>query len=243
MMQAHHNRGLERRGHSVSRIRFGPRRPGFGVIPLLTSLLALLVVAGCPQAQTTAASRELIEARDSLRQARQAELAMRDELARKDEQIAALQRLGPQKRLERLFTVNRIRLGPYCSGVDMDGKPGDDGVKAYIEPLDARGSAIKAAGEVSIQLYDLAAPPAETLIAACRFSPEDLANKWTTGLLSQHFSLECSWGKNVPAHSQLTLRAVFTDYLTGRSFSDQKVVNVTLPPTPSTQPATAPVDH
>ena len=43
------------------------------------------------------------------------------------------------------------------------------------------------------------------------------------------YVLPCSW-QTPPAHGQLTLRVTFVDGLTGRSFTDQRVVNV-IPPT------------
>jgi hypothetical protein len=198
-------------------------------------MFLVLAGSGCTaQDPTVSLSRQLVEAKDSLRKAQDETLALREQLARREEQVQTLQALGAGKRLEKLFAVKRIAIGSYSGGMDLDGKPGDDGVKVLLEPHDAQDSTVKAAGDVTIQLYDLAAPQAQNLLATCRYTPEELAGKWTNGFLSQYFLFECPWGKNVPRHNQITVRATFTDYLTGLSFTDQKVVTVNL--TPKTQP-------
>ena len=66
------------------------------------------------------------------------------------------------KRLEKLFHVKSINLGRHTGGTDMDGKPGDDGIKVFLLPTDAEGSVIKVAGSVTIQLFDLATDPGES---------------------------------------------------------------------------------
>jgi hypothetical protein len=235
-------------GHSSTRVCLGFRRWDFGFLPRLGALGAAavlsLLMSGCGQDPAIPLRRDLLETRDLLRAAREENLSLKEQLRQRDEQVRTLQALGEGKRLEKLFTVKRVQIGSYTGGVDLDGKGGDDGVKVFLEPQDARGSTIKAAGDVTIQLYDLAAPPGENLLLACHLTPDQIADKWTNGFLTQYYILECPWGKNVPRHSEITLRAAFVDYLTGLTFTDQKVVTVTLPPTqPATQAASAPVGN
>jgi hypothetical protein len=188
--------------------------------------------------------RERDEARDQLRKSREQEQAARDQLRQRDEQVATLQALGDGNRLEKLFTVQRVQIGGNSCGLGEANDPWDKGVKVYVEPLDRDGTSIKAAGDVTIEIFDLAAPQGHNLVHTCRFGVQESGGKWTLGFMSQFYLFECEWGRSVPAHRQVTIRVVFVDYLTGRTFSDQKLVEVALPPTApgaATKPAaTAP---
>lgn len=196
-------------------------------------LVGLAVAGGCADPnETLALRRELQDARDSIKKAQEEKLALRNQIARQRRHIERLQALGA-KRLARLFHVRRVRLGRYTGGVDLDDKPGDDGVKVYLQPIDRHGSVIKAAGSVKVQLFDLAAPPGGNLIFQRTWAAENIHTKWFRGLLSDHFVFECKWDAR-PAHDEITVRAQFTDYLTGRRFTAQKLCKLALPP-PTTQ--------
>ena len=127
-----------------------------------------------------------------------------------------------------------------CSS-DLD-KPGDDGVKVTITPVDQAGSDLKAAGSGKVQVYDLAAPEGENLVAECSYDANTTAKDWVDSLFGSYYNFQCKWRSGPPAHSELTVRAAFTDYLTGKTFTAQKVIQVELPPKdePKTRPATAP---
>ncbi|MCJ7543751.1 MAG: hypothetical protein MUP47_04165 [Phycisphaerae bacterium] len=184
------------------------------------------------------------ESRDLTRRYQELE----ETVGRQNEQIAILQNLG-DKRLEKLFYVTSLEMGRRSGGVDKVGQDGDDAVIVYLQPVDADGHVIKAAGDVTVQLYDLANPPAENLIGEFHWPVEEMGKTWAGGFLgSSHFSLLCPWPAGPPAHNQITVRATFTDYLTGKTFTAQKIVSVHLPgaaptpapPAPESEPASAP---
>ena len=158
-------------------------------------------------------------------------------MADQQEQIATLLDLGSH-RLERIFHVERIRLGRFTSGYDDDGEPGYDGVKVFLQPIDGSGSVLKAAGEVKIQLVDLAAPEGSTELGAYQFDLDAVATRWFSGAFTYHFSFLCPWRDRRPAGKEVTVRAVFTDYLTGKTFTAQRLCILDAPP--STQPADEP---
>ncbi len=220
-----------------SRIAELGRAAGRALATLVLS--ACVLPAGCAgEDPAIALRRDLIETRDQLRQARDENALLREQIRQRDAQIAGLQALGGEARLARLFPVQRVRIGNYSTGIARGEEPADSGVKVLLEPLDAAGNSMKAAGDVTIQLYDLAAPPGENLLHEDRFPAEEIANKWTSGLFSQYYVFECFWGQKAPRHDQITVRVVFLDVLTGKSFTDQKVVPVVLPaPRTATQPA------
>jgi hypothetical protein len=203
-----------------------------------TPFLLLIALAGCGASDPTVAlRRELIDANSKIDHLTADNLDLQQQLRQRDEQVRALQALGEGKRLEKLFLAKRIEVGDRSGGASLDGKPGDSGVKVYLEPMDQYGSAIKAAGEVTVELYDLAAPPEQNLVCTCRYGVEEVGKKWINGFLTQQYVFECSWGADQPKHAQLTIRVAFVDYLTGLTLTDQKVVSVTL--RPASQPATA----
>ena len=114
--------------------------------------------------------------------------------------------------------------------MDLDGREGHEGIKVFLRPLDADESVIKAAGDVKIQLYDLAAPKGRNLIGEYVWSAEKISQQWSSSAFTYHYSFECPWKKGaVPKHEEITVRVEFTDYLTGKVFSTQKICKVKLP--------------
>lgn len=203
---------------------------------LLAALAASASLAGCDNGQT----RKLLETRQQLRDTRdrvdtlQAENAqLADQLRAARRQIDTLRRLG-DKRIENLPTIERVELGRYTGGIDTDDKPGHDAVRVLLEPIDRDGHAIKSAGEITVQLFDLGGGEGERLIAEKTFPVDEARAHWKSGLGTYRYSLEVPL-KTPPPRSEITVRVSFTEYLTGKTFTAQKVVDIQLPPT--TQPA------
>jgi len=192
---------------------------------------AALAAGGCQIAAPEAApQRPRPEQRRAERDRLQAEIErLQAQAARQAEQIQTLQGLGP-KRLDRLVRVEKIDIGRYTAGRDTDGKPGHDAVRVYLRPLDADGHVLKAAGDVRIQLFDLAAD-AGRLLAAHDFGVATIRKHWADGMLARHYAFDCPWAAGPPAHPDVTVRVTFTDYLTGKTFTAQKLCQVALPPT------------
>ena len=199
---------------------------------LLAALYLPAAVGGCTIVDKTELEQLRVERQAALDKAgtlAERNKAIQAELDVRDKQIRMLQALGP-KRIEKLFPVVRIELGRYTGGVNIDKKAGDDGIRVYLHPIDADGSTIKAAGDVKIQLFDLAAKPKQNLVGAYEWKVDKIGKQWAGGFLAHHYSLTCPWKSAPPKHNEITLRVEFTDYLTGRTFSAQKIVKVTLPP-------------
>ena len=139
-----------------------------------------------------------------------------------------------------LFCIAGIELGRYTGGLDTDGKDGEEAVKVYLDPVDSAGSVLKAAGDVKIQLFDLAMLPGENLLGEYQWTADQIGSHWSDAIFGgSHFSFICPW-KQLPKHDQITIRVEFTDYLTGKTFTAQKVVRVRIP---SSLPTTAPTSE
>lgn len=197
-------------------------------------LPALFALVGCDGQTTSERFRQLDrQVQDLTDQVKE----LQDELAAKkavveaqEKQIATLRRIG-DKRLELLFHVTAVKIERLSGGDDYDGKPGHDGVTVYLQPVDQDGHVIKAAGDIRVQLLDLANPDGKHLIGEYRLGVENARQAWHGKFMTNHYTLKCPWPKQTgpPAHNEITVRVEFTDYLTGRVFRDQKVVEVTLP--------------
>ncbi len=195
------------------------------------AVLLLAAAAGCEGGTGTAALRAQIRAlQDDNTRLQEQLLRQRRLVEDQRRQIRTLQGLG-RKRLERLFHVSRIELGRYTGGVDLDGRPGHDGIRVYLLPKDQYGHTLKAAGDVKIQLFDLAEPAAGNLLATYEFTPDAIARNWHSGFATYHFRFDCPWKSAPPRHAEITVRVTFTDYLTGKPFTVQKLVKINPPPT------------
>ena len=145
-------------------------------------------------------------------------------------------------KVDQLFTVHGIKLGRLTGGDDWDpSKPGQEGLKVAVDPFDEEGDKIKAAGSIVVDAFDLAATP-DTQIGHWSFDLHQTRKNWISGGFISGYVLKCEWQK-IPKHNDITVKVTFTDALTGRAFTEQKLVKVQPPPTTqsaSTQPASQP---
>ena len=209
-------------------------------IRLATVAMAALsmLVGGCDGFDVNAGGdkgAELVRLREDNRKLRAANEALNRDLIERQRRIDSLLGLG-QKRLDRLYQIQAIRLGQYTRGTDLDKKPGHDAVKVQLEPIDQRGDVIKAAGDVKVQLYDLAKPGQAGLLGEYQWNAEQLGKTWVSGFIIYHFALTCPWKTHPPKHDIVTVRVEFVEYLTGRKFTAQKAVKIVLP-TPTSRPS------
>ena len=194
----------------------------------LVGMLLVGLVAGCETTELETLQADLRAANRNVEQLQRDNDDLTAALGERDQRINTLMALG-DKRLEKLPHVARIELGRHSGGTDVDGADGDDAVKVYVIPFDQDGTAIKAAGEMTVQLYDLAAEPDATFLGEYRWDVDALRKQWSSGFMSYHYSLECPWLSGPPAHDEVTVRVTFVDYLTGETFAAQAVGEVELP--------------
>ena len=136
----------------------------------------------------------------------------------------------PQKRLAELFTVHGLKFGRLTGGADLDpSKPGDEGLKIYITPIDEAGEQLKAAGAFTVEAFDLANKD-HPLVGSWRFPLSEAAHNWYGRALLYCYVLTCPWQHGPPAHADLTIKVTFTDALTQRYFIAQEIVKIRVPP-------------
>ena len=165
-----------------------------------------------------------------------------EQVAERDNQLAAQQititQLHKQLQVTRgwsdndlklVFAPEKIELGTLTGGADYDEKPGHDGVNVYIRPIDRDGDAVKVAGDIRVQLLDLAAPPGQRDVGEY-FIPHDQVSKlWYGKFATYHYTVRCPWQHGPPANHEITIRVTFVDFLTQRTMTAQSVCKVQIP--------------
>ena len=193
----------------------------------LLAVLAVLVGCANKDQQLLELQTRNRELRQQLRQSQQTIDTQEDAIRQQTEQINNLSGLGPE-RLEVLFKVESIKLGRYSGGTNLDGKPGDDGVRIYIIPQDETGRTVTAAGSIDVDVFDLA-DKNQPLLMSYSFSPAEAKKHWYSGGLANHYDITCPWKDTLPSGDEVTVRVKFIDYLTGQTFTATKQCHVSLP--------------
>jgi hypothetical protein len=144
----------------------------------------------------------------------------------------------PEQRIAQLFTVAGLSFGRLTGGVDLDpGKPGDEGLKVYVVPVDQHGDALKAAGTFRVEAFALS-DAERPLVGIWEFPLSEAQQNWYGQSLLYTYILTCPWQQVIPTGHTLTIRVTFTDALTGRTFTAQRQVSVNPPPpTAQTRPS------
>jgi len=200
--------------------------PGFC---LLTSVFCLLVLAaGCKNADTGTPgltiqverlSREKTRLQSQLEQSK----TENERLKKQMETLAAL----PKDQRE-LWSIQRIEIG-RLSGLHDKNKDGQkEKLVVYVQPIDEDGDTVKSPGEVQVQLWDLNKKGGQALLAEWHVGPDQLKKLWLTALLAGNYKLTFEVADKVElfksASGGLTVKVAFTDYLTGKTFQEQKVI-------------------
>lgn len=195
--------------------------------PLIASVLltlGALAIVGCG-GKPSKANIELRKQNDEL----QAKIkTLEGERAGDKATIASLQSGATtvpslsQERVDELFTVTGLKLGSMTGLADLDpAKPGNDGLKIYVVPRDSSNDALKAAGAFTIEAFDLSAK--EPRIGAWTFTPAQAKQHWVGLGWLYEYVLPCPL-ETMPDAKELTIKVTFTDALTQRVFTEQKVV-------------------
>jgi hypothetical protein len=138
-------------------------------------------------------------------------------------QAIALDPRADNTRVDRI-TLSRALTGGY----DRDARSGDAGVAALVEPRDAQGRLVPAAGPISVVLLDRGLAGDAARVARWDFTAEQTASLYRKTPYGEGFFLEMPWSGNPPAHSHLHL---FVRYATkdGRHMEAGREIDVAVP--------------
>jgi outer membrane murein-binding lipoprotein Lpp len=139
-------------------------------------------------------------------------------------QIQALSAL-PKDKEQNPYKLRAVKITRYTGFYDKDGDGRREKLIVYLQPIDRDGNVFKAAGIVSVQLWDLSRPGGQALLGQWQVEPAELHKLWFDALMSTSYRLTF----DAPASAEtlakpLTVQVTFTDYLTGQVFTEQYVI-------------------
>ena len=129
------------------------------------------------------------------------------------------------EQLQSLFRVKGIQVNKLLTGgLDRDGRPGDDMLNVVLVPQDEHGEAVKLPGSIELEVIDLSAPANSRQVGVWRFSSEEVAGQWQSGL-SSGFQFRIPWHGRT-ASQDLLLHARFAT-ADGRQFDTSTDIRIT----------------
>lgn len=145
------------------------------------------------------------------------------------EQVHTLSGLPKNKKIENLYDLNSIAIGKLTNLYDRDRNGTYETLIVYLQTIDKQGDKIKIGGMADVQLWDLNRPDGQALLGAWRIEPEELKSRWVSFILT-NYRLKFDVAELIDTYEQpLTVKVTFTDYLTGKIFREQKVIEPEIP--------------
>lgn len=200
-----------------------------GFFCTLSSVLCFLAfVAGCNDAYTESPLQERVETLTI--QQKQLESQLKQSTAKNEQlqkQIHTLSGLPEQLKGKNLYSIQNVEIGKYTGLFDKDKDGKKEKLIVYIEPIDEQGDVIKATADIEVELWDLSKTDGSALLA--KWPPvksDDLKNLWFDSMLKVNYRLTFDITDIVKSFDEpLTVKVTFTDYLSGKVFKKQKVIN------------------
>lgn len=141
------------------------------------------------------------------------------------EQLEILSGLPEDVRLENMYSLERIKLGRLSGFFDKDDDDKIETLIVYVTPYDKDGDGIKATGSMNVQLWNLNKSKDEALLAEWDVPPGELKKIWFKTILAVNYRLTFDVSDTVESFDEpLTAKVTFTDYLSGKVFKDQRVI-------------------
>jgi hypothetical protein len=139
-------------------------------------------------------------------------------------QIRALSVL-PKDQQNNPYELTTLRIAKISNFFDKDSDGTQEKLVVYVQPIDTEGDVVKAAGTVSVQLWNLSKANGEALLGQWKVEPAELRRLWFNSLTTTGYRVTFDRPEAVGVFSEpLTLKVTFSDYLTGESFLAQQVI-------------------
>jgi hypothetical protein len=150
---------------------------------------------------------------------------LRQENTQLTEQVDTLTAIDTQTRASALAVPQTIRIGRHTGFYDKAKSGTPDTLVVYLEPLDAMQDVIKAAGSVEVELWNLGAQSSHPNLGNWQIKADELKGLWGRGLTGAYYRLTFPLDSLLKGEEkELTVRVRFTDYLTGKTLTDQRVI-------------------
>jgi hypothetical protein len=199
--------------------------------------MALATVAGCMKT----GPGELASCKSQVSDLERENVALKEKLAATqrtiESQNARIEALAtvPADRMTMLVAVERVELARLTGGYDDPRDGVDDGIVAYVQPMDRDGDVIKATGSIEVKVYDLTGT-IPVVVGEATVPVEESLKSWYGKLWTQHFTVRVPFATK-PASTDVTVRVRYVELLTGKAFVAQKACTVNFDPRTATQPS------
>ena len=141
-----------------------------------------------------------------------------------NKQIQALRNFGTSLNYGDIYNLQKINVTKYTNIYDNDGDGKKETLLVYFQPIDEYGDIIKASGLVEVQLWDLNMQAEKALLGQWKIEPAALKKLWFATLITANYRLSFNISGIVEKFDQpLTVKVKFTDYLSGKTFEEQRV--------------------
>ena len=139
-------------------------------------------------------------------------------------QVQVLSGLPEDVRLDNLYRLQRVKIHRYTDLLDEDKDGKMEKLVVYVQPIDDQGDIIKAVGAVNVQLWNLNQTNGEALLGQWSVEVEELKTHWVTFLVT-NYRLTFDLDERIERLERpLTVKVTFTDYLSGKVFNEQRVI-------------------
>ena len=191
----------------------------------LTAVMALLFAAGC-NSESKKTMFNQIEANQEESVTLKLEV---ERLQKANEeltgQVESLTSIGREVRLGVLERITGIEIASRSGFFDKDKDGTKESLVVYVRTIDDAGDAVKAAGGMDVELWDLEAE-SNARLAEWKVGPEELKMKWASTVMTNYFRLRfdvIELLKDADAE-ELTVKVTFTDYISGKVLRKQAVI-------------------
>ena len=205
---------------TLSKVRF--------VCTVSSVLCFLTFFVGCDSSYTESPLQERVETLTIQQQQLESQLEQsKAENEQLQKQIHTLSGLPEQLKGQNLYSLQNIEIGKYTGFYDKDKDGTKEKLIVYIEPIDEEGDVIKAAADVEVELWDLNKTDGSALLKKWPpVKPDELKKLWFDSMLKINYRLTYDITDIVKSLDEsLTVKVTFTDYLSGKVFEKQKVIN------------------
>jgi len=139
------------------------------------------------------------------------------------QQLETTLELDKDVRLNSISTLQTVHIGSRTGFYDKDENGIAETLVVYLEPKDTAQDAIKAIGKVDIELWDLD-DPNNSLVEMWEVIPEILHTAWGGTIFNAYYRLEFLPDNTLKQGTVYTIKMTFTDYISGKVLTDQKVI-------------------
>ena len=199
-------------------------RSSFLIIRCL--LLGLFFVLGCEGPGSYDSS--LSQADQLHKEKTEMQISLEEALAENErlkKQVEGLWALPDDKKADALYQVQAIKIGKYTNLFDEDKDGTKETLVVYVEPIDETGDSIKAGGAADVQLWNLDKPSEGALISQWSIDTDELKQLWLDSMFGGNYRFKFDVSGMVgELEGPLTVKVTFTDYLSGRTFTEQKAI-------------------